>query len=64
MPHRIIELEEIASELFQLGKRATDIGELQLAKGIVDAIAMSHASKTRIADELKEAGPADRKVSP
>lgn len=64
MPHRIIELERIASELFQLGKRATDIGELQLAKAIVDAVEISHASRTRIAEELKEAATADRKVSP
>jgi len=64
MPHRIVELERIASELFQLGKRATDIGEMQLAKGIVDAIAISHASKTRIAEELKGAGATDTEASP
>lgn len=61
MPHRIAELESIAAELSVLAKRATDIGELQLAKSLVDAIALSHAAKVRVASQLASGGTPDSK---
>jgi hypothetical protein len=52
MPHRIAELEGIAAELAILVKRATDIGEHQLALTIVSAMAISGVSRSRISAEL------------
>lgn len=64
MPHRIAELEGIAAELAILGKRATDIGEHQLALSIVSAIAISVASKSRISSELAGAEKAGLSLAP
>jgi hypothetical protein len=59
MPHRIVEIEKIAADLFRLGQRATELGELQVAKAIVDAVAATHAAKVRISTELKSVGLSD-----
>jgi hypothetical protein len=59
MPRRIGELDKIAAELIVLGQRATDAGELQLAKAIVDAVTLAHGGKMRIAAELRAQGEPD-----
>lgn len=52
MPHRIAELERIASDLALLGTSAVEMGELQLARAIADAMNIAQSAKVRIAVEL------------
>jgi hypothetical protein len=59
MPQRIGELEKIAAELVDIGKRANDLGELQLAKAIVDSAAIAHSCTRRISGELRSSGRSD-----
>lgn len=56
MPHRIRELDKIAAELVNLAKRATDIGELQLANVIVEAVTLAHNDRVKIAQQLRDQG--------
>jgi hypothetical protein len=63
MPHRIGELNKIAAELLDLGKRANDIGEIQLAKAIVDAVSLAQGSQRRISTELRAEGKPDSDAS-
>jgi hypothetical protein len=63
MAHRIGELEKLAAELVDIGRRANDLGELQLAKAIVEAAALAHGCTRRIRVELHDADRPDGDVS-
>lgn len=53
MPHRVAELQKISAELMLLAQRATDIGDMQLAKMIVDAVTLANADRAKISQEIR-----------